>query len=250
MNRYTSRSRKARIALTSAAVAASTFVALPAAAAFAAPPGDSGRAGNLDRVKDRCTEAVTRRQQTIEKDLARVAKADHAPEADRSTLTSELQSTGGVLDQRAAAIAAASDAAELKTACKGMVSSTRVYVLEGPKVASVTATSWLAKADAAVAKHEGQLPEVIERAQERGVPAEKIEDAKAKFADAKAALADAHTQIDGLTTSLLPITPDQYNDGSARPTLEDAHARLKAALDDAKRIRADLKAAVQDLRNS
>jgi len=248
MNRFTSPSRKARMALTSAAVAATALVALPTASAFAANPTDSGSGAHFDRAKQRCTEAVTRRQGTTTKDLARVAKATEAPEADRTTLTSELQATASRLTDSAAAIQAATTGDALKTACKDMVTTTRVYVLEGPKVASLTATSWLAKADAAVAKHEGQLPRIIERAEKRGVPAEKIDDAKAKLADASAALADAHQHVDGLADALLPITPAQVYDGSAKAQLQHAHTRLKAALDDAKRIRADLKAAVQDLR--
>lgn len=255
MNTPSLHHRKTRLTIAAAAVAMTSFVALPAAAAFAAPAADAptsatAGASRFDTAKQRCADAVTKRQTTITKDLTRVEQATGAPAADRDTLTAQLQATASELAQRGDAIAAADTPDALRSACKGVASTTRLYVLDGPKVASVMATSWLAKADAHLAKANDAdaLAKVIERAEQRGVSAEAIADAKAKLADAKVALADAHTQIDGLTATLLPITPDQVNDHSAEATLTDARTRLHHALEDARRIRADLRGAAQDLR--
>lgn len=255
MNRSSLHHRKTRLAMATAAVAMTSFLTLPIASAVAVPTADASTtagpgSARFDTVKQRCADAVTKRQTTVTKDLARVEKATDAPAADRETLTGQLQAAAAELTQRSNDVAAAASPDALRTACKGVASSSRVYALDGPKVASVMATSWLAKADAHIAKANDAdtLAKVIERAKQRGVSPEAITDAKAKLADAKVALADAHTQIDGLAATLLPITPDQVNDHSAEATLTDARTRLHTAIDDARRIRTDLRGAAQELR--
>lgn len=250
MSLRTSPVGKTRLALAGVAFAAASVVAVPIASAGtpSGPSAPSSASSRLDKARSRCDEMVSRRQTKLTKDLARVHAATGAPEADRTTLTTQLEDAHTTLKGAASAIASAHSTTEVRDACKHAIETTRVFRLDSPKVMSVVATSSLAKLDARVTKADGRFAKLLERAEKRGVPADAIADAKAKAANAKSALADAHTKISGLDATLLPITPAQVNDHSAEATLTDARARLKAAAADAKTIRADLKAIVKDLR--
>lgn len=246
---------KTRLALAGITFAAASVIAVPIASAgtpagSSSPTGSSTSTAKLAKARTRCEAMVSRRQVKLTKDLALVHAATGAPEADRTTLTTQLEDARTTLTGAASAIASADSDATLKDACKGAVEDTRVFILDGPKVMSVVATSRLAKIDARVAKADGRFEKLLARAEKRGVPAEAIADAKAKAVNAKSALADAHTKIDGLDATLLPITPAQVNDHAAEATLTDARARIKAAASDAKQIRADHASIVKDLRPS
>jgi hypothetical protein len=246
-------SKRTRLALAGVTFAAASMVAVPLAAASttADPPAPStttSSATRLDKARARCEDMVSRRQTRLTKDLSLVHDATGAPEADRATLTGQLEDAQKTLSQAAGPIHSAKTAAELRDACKGAIENTRVFVLDGPKVRSVVATSRLAKVDARAQQADGRFAKALARAEKRGVSPDAIADAKAKAADAKSALADAHTKIDGLDATLLPIQPAQVNDHSADATLKDAKARLQAAAADAKQIHADLSAVAKDLR--
>ena len=244
---------KGRAAAVTLSLAGLGLVAVPVASA-AIPSGGSSAHGpsksanHVDQAKQRCESAVTKRQDKITKDLARVQQASTAPASDRTELTSQLQAVAADLTKAKTAIDAASTPAELREACKTMVSSTRVYVLYGTKTNALVATDRLAKIDARTAANKGRLDKIIARAEKRGVSPEATADAKAKVADASGRLADAQGQIKGQLPKLMPITVAQVNDGSAKATLSEARNHLKAAASDAKAIRADIKAVRNDLR--
>lgn len=245
--------KRTRTAVASLALVATGLVAVPIASATS--PSTTSSSGNatqssttFDAAKQRCLKGLDKRQEHIKKDMARVHDASMAPAADRARLGDQLAHVAVTLSQAKGPIEAATSPTALRSACKNMVTSTRVYVLYGPKTHALTAQSRLARIDARIAKHEGQADKVFERAAKRGVPADKIADAKAKLADAKQRIADAHTQVDGLAQSLLPITVAQVNDGSAKAQLAQAKSRLQAAANDAKAIRADVQAIRNDLR--
>jgi hypothetical protein len=248
----TGTAKRSRLALAGVTFATVSLFAVPLASASTAdPPAPSSAkssATRLDKARAHCEDMVNRRQTRLTKDLSLVHDATGAPEADRATLTNQLQDAQKTLTQAEGPIHSAKTAAELRDACKGAIANTRVFVLDGPKVRSVVATSRLAKVDARVQQADGRFAKAIARAEKNGVSPDAIADAKAKAADAKSALADAHAKIDGLAATLLPIQPAQVNDHSAEATLKDANARTKAAAADAKQIHADLAAIAKDLR--
>ena len=240
---------KTRLALAGLTFAAASVVAVPLASA-GTPTDTSTASTRLDKARTHCEEMVSRRQTKLTKDLGLVHDATGAPEADRATLTAQLEDAQKALDGASTVIASADSAAALRAACKDAILNTRVYLLDSPKVMSVVATSRLAKVDAKLAQANGKFDKLLAGAEKRGVSADAIADAKAKAADATSLLADAHAKIDGLAATLLPIQPAQVNDHSAEATLTDARTRIKAAAADAKAIRADLRAIAKDLRSA
>ncbi len=245
--------KRTRTAVASLALVATGLVAVPIASATS-PTGSPSKgvsdqsSTSFDAAKQRCLQGLEKRQERIKKDVARVHDASGASATDRARLGDQLAHVAVTLNQAKGPIEAAKSSTELRSACKNMVTSTRVYVLYGPKTHALTAQSRLARIDERIAKHEGQADKLFERAVKRGVSADKIADAKAMLADAKQRIADAHNQIDGLSQSLLPITVAQVNDGSAKAQLAQAKSRLQAAANDAKAIRADVQAIRNDLR--
>lgn len=252
-------SRGVRTAAVASLVVAG-LVAVPVVAAAASPSGGSTTVGpsstggpsttraRSGATKERCEGGVTRREDKLNKDLDRVREATGAPAHDRALLTGQLHAVAGDLDKAESSIEAAGAPSELRAACEKMVTSTRVYVLYGPKTDAVVATSRLAEIDARVSPNQDRIDRIIARAEKRGVPADRIADAEAKATDARSRLADAHTRIDGLTARLSPVTPAQVNDGSAKTTMAAARDDLRRAADDARAIRADLVAIRVDLR--
>ncbi|MBS1847076.1 MAG: hypothetical protein JST73_02270 [Actinobacteria bacterium] len=241
-----------RIAVASVGVAAAAFTFAPLASAAtptSPPPTTTAKAKAKHRrdPKARCLADETKLEKTVKRYAAHVHKATGVPEVDRATLIGQLDHVGATLRLDRAAIEKAKTKAEAAKECKEMVTSTRVYELYGAKTRAVLAENRVAKAEKRAVGSDARMDKIIARAEKRGVSAEAIADAKAKFADAKAHLADAQHQVDGVVAELLPITPAQVNDGSAKATLAHARTQEKAAAADAKAIRADLKAIRTDL---
>lgn len=249
------------VGITLAAAAAAGGLAVPLAGAAGAPPSTtssdssstatpsgSSQQDRLAKAETRCTAAIDKRLDALARGKSKVDAATYVPEATRAELDGQLASAVTDLNQRRAVIAGHPSADVLRSTCKGVFTENRVFLLDGPKVAALSATNRLAKVDAHAAEAKARLAKAIASAPSRGVSDAAIADAKAKAADAQAKATDAHHQVDGLLDALLPITPAQVNDKSATATLQDAKSRLKAAAADGKAARADRLAIVKDLR--
>lgn len=239
--------RSTRLGIAGVAFAAASLLAVPVASATT-PTGGASQADRVTHARTRCEKVLDRQEARLTKDVSVVKKATGAPEADRVALTGQLESAHTTLAEAKKSLASADTLKDVRKVCEDALRNTRVAALDGPKVRAVVATSRLAKIDAHATKAQARFEKMIARAEKRGVAADKVADAKAKAADVKTLLADAHHNIDGLASTLLPITPAQVNDHSAKATLESAKSRMTAARTDAKKIRGDIKAIVEDLR--
>ena len=165
--------------------------------------------------------------------------------ADAATLAAEIGATKSGLTSLKTTIDAETSIPALKTEIARIATDFRVYVLVGPQVRLVTAADALPAAQAAFAKIDTTLTGRIAAAKAAG------KDTAAAQADLDA-MNKAVTQAVGLATplpaKLLPLTPAQYNAGTASPLLNSARTDLlqarnllKAAARDARACRDALK---------
>lgn len=224
-----------RVALASAAVIAASFVVGVPVSGAATPTTP-----DLATAKARCIRAVDHQVSALKKDTERVNAATLVDASAREAITKQFSEAQSGLTSLKSTINSASDAAQLRAACKKIVTDYRVKLLGGAKVRAVVATQRFERASAHAHRAEARFDKAISRAERRGVPASNITDARAHALDLEAKSADAHKQIDGLLETVTPLTAAQVNDGSAKPVLESAKSRLTAARADAKAARADV----------
>ncbi len=237
-----------RFGIASAALVAASFaVGVPVGGA-ATPPVTTPPATKLAKAKTRCIAADNRQIATLHRDSARVNAAGLVDASARKALTDQFSAAESGLQTLQGTINAATTPAQLRTACKTIVTGYRVRELDGAKVRAVLATERLTRVSNRAPKAEARLAKAITRGQKRGVSPSAIADARAHATDLEAKLADARTQVNGLLTELVPVTAAQVNDGSAKPIFATAKTHLTAARADAKAGRADLKAIRADLK--
>jgi hypothetical protein len=68
------------------------------------------------------------------------------------------------------------------------------------------------------------------------------------LADLETRSASASSLADGVLTAVTPLTPADYNAGTARPVLDKARADVKTALEDLRTARTDIRTIRDDLR--
>lgn len=232
--------------LVSAALAVASFAALVPMAGAATPPATK----DLATAKAHCDSAITHRLDALKRDSDRVEKLTHLSSENRTDLTSQLDAASTGLTQLKGTIDATTTAKALRVECKKTATEFRVYVLDRTKVRTAVATNRLAAGTERLAKLDAKLPEVIDRATKRGVPADKIADAQQRVTVVKAKLADATSKVDGQLAKVLALTPAQVNDHSAAPVLSAVKSDLAGAKADGAAIRTELKAIRADLRRT
>lgn len=238
------RTTRIATAATVAAAAATVAVGLVTPTAGAATPAPH----DLSKAKARCVAAVDKRVTTLATAQSRLASAPNVTAGHKSALGQEMSADSTGLTALKAKISADTTATDLKSDCKKVFTDYRVFALEIPKVRLVARAD---RGEAAITKALAQQPRLdaaIAKAQQRGVSAEKIADAKAKEADAVAKLHAAHDSFDAVAGSVMPLTPAQWNDGTAKPVLAHARDSVKTAVGDLKAARGDVRAIRADLR--
>ncbi len=238
MNRHLSR-------MTIAGAAVATLgLAAPAIATAAAATGTAlgaTTAGFDGAAKTVCLQHVDKRIATLSSLKTRVDGATDLDAATRTTLDGQLTDATNGLTTLKGTIDAADSTDALRTACRSQFSDYRVYALVVPRTRLVLGTARIDHAAEQAAARTDKLDAVIDKAAERGVPADKIEAAKASAADIDTRLAAAQQDVAGLTDQLLALTPAQSVSGDAKPVLEHARDQVKAAVGELKAARQDVK---------
>lgn len=187
---------------------------------------------------------IQRRFTTLDALSARVSGSKVLTSSDSAALSGEIGATRTGLTSLKATIDAETSIPALKNDVAMIAKSFRVYLLVAPQVHLVSGADGVIASQASFAKVDTNL-------------AARIAAAKAAGKDTTAAQADldamnaAVTKAAGLATplpaTLLPLTPAQYNAGTAGPILTSARTALaqardllKSAVQDAKACRAAL----------
>jgi hypothetical protein len=179
---------------------------------------------------------INRRFATLTDLSARIAASKVMTSAHAAALQSEIGSTRSGLTSLKAAIDSETAIAALKADIVKIATDYRVYLLVVPQVNLVNAADGILAAQPKFADVNTKLSARIAAAKAAG------KDTAAAQADLDAMNA-AVTKAVGLATplpaALLPLTPAQYNGGTAGPVLSNARSTLVQARD-------QLKAAVAD----
>jgi hypothetical protein len=219
-----------RTAAAALAAAATLSVGL-AAPAFAATPTTRVErpVADLDAVRARCDAAIAERLTKLDQLTAQVNGAAHVSAAQKDTLLATIAATRNGLTGLRSEIAADTDKTELADDCRRIVDDYRVYVLLTPRVHLVIGAD---SAQSAVAALNSMVPKIdaaIAAAKATGIDTSAAE---SLLTDLKTKTAEADTLSASVLAAVSPLTPADYNAGTARPVLDHARADLaKAAAD-------------------
>ena len=189
---------------------------------------------------------IDRRLVTIPVLQDHVAIAGGLAGADRTALQSQLTADTSGLTALRTAIDAETDVTVLRADLGKIVTGYRIYLLMVPKTAEVIA----ADAElAAVARLDTLSTKLQARITAAGAGGKDVTAAQADLDAMIAKVGQVSPLVSGIPAAVLPLTPAQYNGGTARPILVSSHASLQsgrallnAARADAAACRAALKA--------
>jgi hypothetical protein len=187
---------------------------------------------------------IQRRFTTLSALTTRIAGSKALTSSDAAALTGEIGATKTGLTSLKATIDADTSIPALKAEVARIATDFRVYLLVAPQVNLVSGADGVVASQTVFTKIDTNLTARIAKAKAAG------KDTTAAQADLdamKAAVAQAVGLATPLPATLLPLTPAQYNAGtagpvlnSARPALVQARDLLKSAAQDAKACRAAL----------
>lgn len=182
---------------------------------------------------------INRRFTTLTQLGSKVSGSKVLTSSDAAALTAEIGSTTSGLTALKATIDAETSIPALKADIVKIAADYRVYLLVVPQVNLVSGADFVLVAQTKFATVNTNLMARIAKAKAAG------KDTTAAQADLDKMNADVTAAV-GLATplpaALLPLTPAQYNGGTAGPVLNNARAALLKARDDLKDAAASAKA--------
>lgn len=182
---------------------------------------------------------IDRRFVTIERLRGAVDGARRLTDDHEAALERILDRSASGLRELRAEIDAATTVGELRLDLRRIVEDFRIYLLVVPQVRLVIAADVTDAAIARAIQVADRLEQAIEAAEEAGTD---VGDAKEHLASMRAHIRSADAKVDGLAAKILPLTPADWNDGTAGPILE----RSRLAIAEARRV--ELRAAIADAR--
>ena len=188
---------------------------------------------------------IARRFATLDKLSGRISSSKVLTGPDAAALSSEVSSTRTGLTSLKAQIDAETSPAALKAEVRKVATDYRVYVLVVPQVNLVSAADGVKAAKAVFDNVSTNLTARIAAAKAAG---KDTTAAQAALDAMNAAVAQAVGLAQPLPGALLPLTPAQYNGGTAGPVIKssrtaliNARGLLKAARKDGQACRDALK---------
>jgi hypothetical protein len=220
-------------------------------AAVTAPGGPSGngvcatqaaavKAGaSVDTLRAMGDCEINRRFTTLSQLGSKVSGSKVLTSSDAAALTAEIGSTTSGLTSLKATIDAETSISALRTEVKRIATDHRVYLLVGPQVNLVSAADGVIASQTRFSKVNANLTSRIAAAKAGG---KDVTAAQADLDKMNAAVTAAVGLATPLPSALLPLTPAQYNGGTAGPILANARTALGQARDQLKAAVADAKA--------
>jgi hypothetical protein len=227
------------------------IVAAGTVAAVATPEGPAGKgvcATQAAAVKAGATVEtlrafgdceINRRFATLNDLSSRITASKVMTSSDAAALKSEIGSTSSGLTSLKATIDSSTDIAALKADIVKIATDSRVYVLVVPQVNLVNAADGVLALQTKFADVNTKLTALIAKAKTAG----KDTTAAQSHLDAmNLAVTAAVGLASPVPAALLPLTPVQYNGGTAGPILSGARTALEQARDKLKTALAEAKA--------
>ncbi len=227
--------------VSSGAVAAVTAPGTgPAGKGVCAVEATAARAGaTVETLRGFGNCEINRRLATLNDLSARVSSSKVLTGSDAAALTAEIGSTRVGLTSLKATIDAETSIPALKVDIVKIATDYRVYLLVVPQVNLVSGSDAVLASQAKFATLNTNLAARIAAAKAKG---KDVTAAQADLDKMNAAVTAAVGLASPLPAALLPLTPAQYNGGTAGPILANARTALGKARDDLKAAVADAKA--------
>jgi hypothetical protein len=188
---------------------------------------------------------IARRDVTLDRLQGAVIAAPFLTSADRTALENEIGATRTGLAGLKTTIDADTTVSALKTDLPKIARDYRVYLLVVPQVHLTRGADAESAASGRLTALAGRLGELITFAQSQG---KDVTAAKAALAAMTADITDGQSQIGGLSAKILPLTPADWNGGTAAPILNGARASEKSAHDEFVAARNEAKAVIAALK--
>jgi hypothetical protein len=169
---------------------------------------------------------IARRLTTLDKLTDRIAKAKALTSSDASTLSGLVSSTRSGLTSLKSTIDSETSIDALKADVRKIATDFRVYVLLSPQVNLVRGADAVQASKTVFDKIAARLSARITAAKAAGKDTAAAETALAAM---NKSVTDAIALASPLPARLLPLTPAQWNDGSAGPVIKDAREKLVQA---------------------
>ena len=167
---------------------------------------------------------IDRRLDAITKLQSRVADAAGLAPGDRDALNAQLAADTGGLTALRAKIDGESDVQVLKTDLREIATDFRIYLLMGPKVAEVIAADSELAAAARLGTQAVRLQARIDADKAAG---KDVTTAQAALDAMTAKASQVAPLVTGVPAAVLPLTPAQYNAGTAKPILVSSRTGIQ-----------------------
>ena len=228
-------------------------------AASPAPGGNSGPSGNgpcatqaaavkagatVDNLHAFADCEISRRFTTLDDLSSKISGAKALTSGDASALSAEVSSTKFGLTTLKATIDAETNIPALRADIVKIATDYRVYLLVVPQVNLVIGADTVVSLQSKAADINTALSAKIAEAKAAG---KNTSAAEADLATANTDFAKAIAAASPLPAQLLPLTPAQYNAGSAGPVITAARPTMGGARDDVKAAVAAAKACRDEL---
>jgi hypothetical protein len=169
---------------------------------------------------------IARRLVTLDKLSGRISSSKVLTSSDSAALSGEVAWTKSGLSALKVQIDSETSLVALRAEVRKIVTDYRVYLLVGPKVNLVSGADGVQATKAVFDKVSTNLTARIAAAKAAG---KNTMAAQADLGAMNAAVAQALSLTQPLPAALLPLTPAQYNAGTAGPVLKSARATLVQA---------------------
>ena len=194
--------------------------ARPCAAALTAAKDNS-----VDSLRKLGDCEIDRRLDTITRLQSRVSNSGTLTDADRTALQAELAADTSGLTSLRATIDGETDVSALRADVKSIVTNFRIYLLMVPKTADVIAADTELGAVARLSTLDTTLQARIDAAKAAG---KDVTQAQSDLDAMNAKVAKVTPLVQGIPAAVLPLTPAQYNDGTAKPILTSSRIGLQS----------------------
>lgn len=192
----------------------------------------------VDKFKAKANAEIDRRLASLNKLLTRINSLTRLSVTDKTTLNTEVQ---GVIDDLTALkgkIATDTDIATLRVDVKSIVDGYHVYAFVFPQI------SLMITADTMMTISDNMLAISTKLQQQLGQSGDAA--TMAALTDLNKQLTEAKTLASGVTTTVLPLSPEG-NQSTNRTALQSARTKLMTARTDLKKAQADIQTVLKAL---
>lgn len=202
----------------------------------------------MEDARDRAEREIDRRDNALDALVGRVQDMVRLPESERVRIAAMIEAQIASLEALKARIGAASDLDSLKTDIKSIRESYRTFQLTIPQTRITVAADKIKATASSMTAFATKLERKIDEAKTAGNDVTSLLET---LGDMKAHISDAIVQADAAITAVASLSADNGDTAKAEANmraLKDAHAKIKAGMEDLKEARKDASSILKGLR--